>query len=218
VLVDPNIVGVKNKLPYHHAKFIQSAAKLSQLPPDQGVEVAFAGRSNAGKSSALNLITRHHNLARTSKTPGRTQLINVFELNAHHRLVDLPGYGYAKVPPEIRQRWQATLGQYLANRMSLYGLILIMDIRHPLKELDLVMIDWAQLSQLAVHVLLTKADKLSRSQVIQTVNEVKKALEDYPAPISVQAFSTLQKLGLPEVYAVLDNWFNIAPTNEQSNE
>ena len=142
------------------ARFLISAAKVDQCPPDEGYEVAFAGRSNAGKSSALNTLT-HASLARTSKTPGRTQLLNFFTLDEERRLVDLPGYGYAKVPIPLKQHWQRHLEAYLGSRESLVGLVLMMDIRHPLTDFDRLMLDWAQVSRLPVHVLLTKADKLA---------------------------------------------------------
>ena len=146
--------------PYAQATFLKSAALVKQLPDDIGLEVAFAGRSNAGKSSALNCLTNQRQLAKTSKTPGRTQLINVFTLNDDSlRLIDLPGYGFAKVSQKIKQEWQKNLAHYLQVRKSLKGLIVLMDIRHPLKDLDTLMIDWAIKENLSVHILLTKCDK-----------------------------------------------------------
>ena len=194
-------------LPYQQAKFLISAAKLAQLPKDHGIEVAFAGRSNAGKSSAINVITGIKGLARTSKTPGRTQLINLFEFDKNRRLVDLPGYGYAKVPAEIKQRWQHTLELYLQSRECLKGLMLIMDIRHPLKEFDQHMIDWAFQSKLNVHILLTKADKLSRSAGQATLHNVKKELKEYEGLVTVQTFSALNKEGLIPARKQLDEWY-----------
>ena len=144
------------------AQFLLSAPTLSQCPDDTGCEVAFAGRSNAGKSSAINVLTRQGKLARTSKTPGRTQLINFFSLTEHCRLVDLPGYGYAKVPKAVKQRWDEHLAEYLQRRQSLRGLILLMDVRHPLQDFDRQMVLWADQSDMPVHILLTKADKLKR--------------------------------------------------------
>jgi len=194
---------------YTKAQFLLSAAKLNQLPSDEGFEAAFAGRSNAGKSSALNVITQKPGLARTSKTPGRTQLINVFTLDEDRRLVDLPGYGYAKVSEDVKRRWQATLAQYLETRLCLKGLILLMDIRHPLKALDENMLAWAYARGLAIHILLTKADKLSRSaglQVLQGVNKVLNQKGYDKELVSAQLFSALAKTGLEEVYAVLDRW------------
>lgn len=191
---------------YHRATFSLSAAKLIQLPPDLGYEVAFAGRSNAGKSSGLNAITGIKGLARISKTPGRTQLINIFVLDDERRLVDLPGYGYAKVAEEIKLRWQKTLGQYLQERDCLRGLMLFSDIRHPLKEMDLSMINWAIESGLPVHVLLTKADKLSNSERQRILRDVQKRVQNYPG-ISVQIFSALKKIGIQEAHQQLDQWF-----------
>lgn len=198
--------------PYTEASFLKSAALVSQLPEDTGYEVAFAGRSNAGKSSALNCLTHNRQLARTSKTPGRTQLINLFTLqDADHRLVDLPGYGYAKVALGIKEAWQKNLAEYLEVRQSLRGLILLMDIRHPLKELDQIMIDWCINRQLPVHVLLTKADKLSRSQAHSSVLQVRKHYELMPPEaLSVQSFSSTKKQGVDELIKVLNVWYNVA--------
>lgn len=194
--------------PYQKATFLKSAAKVSQLPEDIGIEIAFAGRSNAGKSSALNCLCGIRQLARTSKTPGRTQLINLFTLeDAHHRLVDLPGYGYAKVALHIKQDWQKNLAHYLEVRHSLKGLVLLMDIRHPLKALDTMMIDWACHRDLPVHLLLTKADKVSRGQAQSTVLQVRKQYEPFKDLISIQPFSSLRKQGVDELIAVLDGWF-----------
>ncbi|WED44698.1 ribosome biogenesis GTP-binding protein YihA/YsxC [Legionella cardiaca] len=193
--------------PYVRASFLKSAARVNQLPPDQGFEVAFAGRSNAGKSSALNCLTGIRQLARTSKTPGRTQLINLFSLDESRRLVDLPGYGYAKVAQEVKQDWQQHLAHYLEVRQCLQGLVLLMDCRHPLKELDQMMIDWALSRQLPVHILLTKADKLSRSEVKNTLSKVRKHYQLMTDLISVQAFSSLKKEGLEELIIKLNQWF-----------
>lgn len=163
-------------LDLRQTKFYKSAAAVRDLPPDLGAEVAFAGRSNAGKSTALNTITGVSGLARASKTPGRTQLINFFEVGPNARLVDLPGYGFADVPKEVRAGWQAMLEGYLAERISLRGLVMVMDIRHPLKDLDLQLLGWAQGRALPVHALLTKADKLSKAQAQRTGAEVAKTL------------------------------------------
>lgn len=178
------------------ATFLTSAAELHQLPPDIGAEVAFAGRSNAGKSTAINCLTQHKQLARASKTPGRTQLINLFSLDDTHRLVDLPGYGFAKVPKAVKESWQATVTRYLEARQSLHGLVLLMDIRHPLKPEDVALLEWAQASQLATLILLTKADKLSRNQQMQTVAAVRRDTATLGA--TVMAFSALTNLGVPE--------------------
>lgn len=195
---------------YHQAHFLLSAAKLTQLPTDEGYEVAFAGRSNAGKSTALNVITQSNGLAKTSKTPGRTQLINVFQLDESRRLVDLPGYGYAKVSYTIRERWQATLAQYLESRRSLKGLILLMDIRHPLKELDQAMLNWAYSRSLPIHILLTKADKLSRSAGLTVLRTVQELLTKggLTLGISVQIFSSPNRMGVENVHAVLNGWMD----------
>ena len=198
------------KNPYSQAKFLKSAARVDQLPEDTGYEVAFAGRSNAGKSSALNCLTGVRQLARTSKTPGRTQLINVFTLNdtdESRRLIDLPGYGYAKVALQVKRDWQKNLAHYLDVRQSLKGLVLLMDIRHPLKELDQSMIDWALSRQLPVHILLTKADKLSRGQVQSTVLQVRKHYELMQELLTIQAFSSLKKQGVDELIIKLNRWF-----------
>lgn len=201
---------------YRLAQFVTSAASLAQLPPDEGLEVAFAGRSNAGKSSAINKITCQKSLARTSKTPGRTQLINFFQLDEHRRLVDLPGYGYAKVSEDIKLRWQQTMEQYLVNRQSLQGVILLMDVRHPLKEVDQQLLSWCQHVGMPVHVLLTKADKLKRGQAQNTLLKVRRSLEEYyPAgQATVQLFSALKGIGLEEIYRHLDQWLGIE--NKQS--
>ena len=194
---------------FHQAHFLTSAARLSQSPADEGMEVAFAGRSNAGKSSALNTLCNQKSLARTSKTPGRTQLLNYFELDDERRLVDLPGYGYAKVAEKIKRQWQGALADYIEHRECLRGLILLMDIRHPLKEFDLQMLEWNIHYGLPTHILLTKADKLKRGAASSTLLQVRKAFEDRPE-ISVQLFSSLKKQGIDEAHQVLNNWFDLA--------
>lgn len=195
--------------PYTQATFLKSAALVKQLPEDTGYEVAFAGRSNAGKSSALNCLTNNKQLARTSKTPGRTQLINLFTVrDEDHRLVDLPGYGYAKVALKVKEDWQKNLAHYLEVRESLRGLVLLMDIRHPLKDLDQMMVNWALDRELPVRILLTKCDKLSRSQIQMTVLQVRKFYELLPEEaLNVQAFSSLKKLGVDELVTALNHWF-----------
>ncbi|MAT66183.1 MAG: YihA family ribosome biogenesis GTP-binding protein [Gammaproteobacteria bacterium] len=192
--------------PYTQTRFQVSAAEPRQAPPDRGREVAFAGRSNAGKSSALNAITGQKALARTSKTPGRTQLLNFFQVNDAARLVDLPGYGYAKVGGATRARWQQSLAAYLEQRRSLAGLILLMDIRHPLTDYDRQLLEWSRAAGLAVHVLLTKADKLKRGAAKTALLQVRRQLEADGLPATVQLFSALKKEGLEEVWAVLDAW------------
>jgi GTP-binding protein len=198
--------------PYSRAQFLKSAAKVSQLPEDTGFEVAFAGRSNAGKSSALNCLTGIRQLARTSKTPGRTQLINLFNVGeTDRRLVDLPGYGYAKVAIKTKLEWQENLAEYLEVRQCLRGLVLLMDIRHPLKDLDKMMIDWAIHRQLPVHILLTKADKLSRGPVQSMVLQVRQQYKYLESLVSVQAFSSLKKTGMEELIGVMNQWMEMVP-------
>lgn len=194
-------------IPFPPCTFLTSAAQLKQLPSDTVAEVAFAGRSNAGKSSAINAITGQKNLARASKTPGRTQLINFFTLDNQRHLVDLPGYGYAKVSAEIKERWQKTLAQYLETRESLTGLILVSDIRHPLKEYDQQMLYWATDRQLPVHILLTKADKLSRGAALTTLQQVKKALHEFNT-VTCQLFSAHSHLGLDEARKQILQWLS----------
>jgi len=196
---------------YRAASFLISAAKLSQLPQNSGAEVAFAGRSNAGKSSAINRLCGQKSLARTSKTPGRTQLINLFQLDDQRHLVDLPGYGYAKVAEAIKIRWQQTKEAYLSEREALRGLILLMDVRHPLKDVDQQLLDWCWEVGMPVHVLLTKADKLKRGAAQNTLLQVRRELEAHSPDglCSVQLFSSLKGTGLPEVYAVLDRWLGV---------
>nr|WP_279161852.1 ribosome biogenesis GTP-binding protein YihA/YsxC [Plesiomonas shigelloides] len=192
---------------YHVTHFVTSAPDIRHLPVDNAIEVAFAGRSNAGKSSALNTLTNQKNLARTSKTPGRTQLINLFEVAEQARLVDLPGYGYAEVPEEMKRKWQRALGEYLQKRECLRGLVVLMDIRHPLKDLDQQMIAWAVESGLPVLVLLTKADKLASGARKNQVNLVREAVLAFEGDIQVEAFSSLKKLGVDKLRQKLDTWF-----------
>ncbi|MCT6697998.1 ribosome biogenesis GTP-binding protein YihA/YsxC [Rheinheimera sp. 4Y26] len=198
----------KAKFNYQQTSFLTSAPDITALPPDTGIEVAFAGRSNAGKSSALNTLTRQNNLARTSKTPGRTQLINTFRLADNKRLIDLPGYGFAKVPLTVKEKWQKSLGEYLMKRQSLKGLVVLMDIRHPLKDLDQQLIHWAVESDLSVLLLLTKADKLSPGPRKKTLLEVREASLAFMGDITVHTFSSLSKQGLTELEQVLDDWYS----------
>ncbi len=192
---------------YRQAHYTISATQLSELPSDAGIEVAFAGRSNAGKSSAINTITDQKSLARISKTPGRTQMINFFALDDERALVDLPGYGYAKVPEQMKIRWQQTLGKYLETRKSLRGLMLMMDIRHPLKEFDLQMVSWANNAKLDVHILLTKSDKLKNGAAMATLHKVNSELEKRELTATVQLFSSLKRTGKETAIAKLDEWF-----------
>ncbi|MCW8195526.1 YihA family ribosome biogenesis GTP-binding protein [Proteobacteria bacterium 005FR1] len=199
---------MQKTIDFRRAEFSQSAPSLAQCPPDEGAEVAFAGRSNAGKSSAINALTGNSKLARTSKTPGRTQLINFFELGEERRLVDLPGYGYAKVPLETKQRWQRHLSEYLEKRESLRGLVLLMDIRHPLQEYDTNLLNWAVQAEMPVHILLTKADKLKSGQRKNTLLQVRQHMREAEVDdlVSVQTFSSLKKEGLAEFVVVLEGW------------
>lgn len=192
---------------FQNAAFYISAHHLRDLPPATGVEIAFAGRSNAGKSSALNTLANHNRLAFVSKQPGRTQLINFFSLGDDKFLVDLPGYGYAKVPEAMRAHWQNVLSRYLSERTSLGGLVLVMDSRHPLTPLDRQMLDWFCPSGKPVHVLLTKSDKLSRSESTLTLNKVRKELnEGWGENITAQLFSSLKKLGVEEAETAIGKW------------
>jgi GTP-binding protein len=202
-------VPVLNPL-YHQAAFQISATRPDNSPPDEGYEVAFAGRSNAGKSSCINTLTQQRGLARVSKTPGRTQLLNFFDLDGTRRIVDLPGYGYAKVPEAIQKTWGAMIEGFLSQRQSLKGVFLIMDIRHPLTDFDLRMIDWCEHYHLKVHVTLTKADKLSRGGALDTRQRVINALKkrsDFP--VSVAIFSALKNQGIEDAHRVLDDWFEL---------
>ncbi len=191
---------------YRRAEFLTSAAKLSQCPPDVGWEVAFAGRSNAGKSSAINSLTGNSKLARTSRTPGRTRLINFFRLSDTQRLVDLPGYGFARVSREIKAEWTRQLEHYLARRQCLRGLILLMDVRHPLQPFDRQMLEWALAAHMPVHILLTKADKLSKGPASAALLELRRSLRDCGELVSAQLFSALKHSGHKELQAVLDRW------------
>ena len=190
---------------YNQATFVTSAANLAACPPESLAEVAFAGRSNAGKSSAINAITNQTRLARISKTPGRTQLINFFGLAEGRFLVDLPGYGFAKVPLSVKNKWQEELEKYLRRRQVLCGLVLLSDIRHPLKEFDRMMIDWALQSGLPLHLLLTKSDKLKRGAAQNTLLAVQKELKPF-SNVTVQLFSSLKNDGVTEVRTKLDEW------------
>ncbi|MEL0167251.1 MAG: ribosome biogenesis GTP-binding protein YihA/YsxC [Pseudomonadaceae bacterium] len=196
--------------------FIKSASLVTQCPPDIGLEVAFAGRSNAGKSSALNTLT-HARLARTSKTPGRTQLINFFRLDDERRLVDLPGYGYAKVPLELKAHWQQHLDAYLTGRHSLVGLVLVMDLRHPLSDFDCMMLEWARKSDIPAHVLLSKADKLAfgaaKNELLKVQARMRKELR---SNASVQLFSSPKRLGVEQAHEVLAGW--LFPPESESED
>ena len=196
------------RLNYQTARFLTSAPTLAKCPPDLGVEVAFAGRSNAGKSSAINALTQQKALARTSKTPGRTQLINFFGLanGEECRLVDLPGYGYAKVPEQVKLEWQRHLAEYLQERDSLRGLVLLMDVRHPLTEFDEMMLGWADDKDMAVRILLTKVDKLKPGAAKNALHNVRGRLREWEDLVSVQLFSALKRQGVDDVHRQLDDW------------
>jgi len=194
---------------YFQASFITSAAKLSQSPEDSGYEIAFAGRSNAGKSSAINTLCQQTALARTSRTPGRTQLLNFFRIDDQRRLVDLPGYGYAAVAQDIKADWQGALADYLEKRECLRGVILMMDSRHPLKDYDIQMLEWANHIEIPVHVLLTKVDKLNRKEQAISLERVNAALKEFSLDFSVQLFSSLKRWGVDEAHEKLDQWFEL---------
>ncbi|OGT37720.1 MAG: YihA family ribosome biogenesis GTP-binding protein [Gammaproteobacteria bacterium RIFCSPHIGHO2_12_FULL_37_14] len=193
---------------YQKAYFLLSVADVKQLPPDEGVEVAIVGRSNSGKSSVLNRLTQNKRLARVSKTPGRTQMINIFVLDEKRRLADLPGYGYAKAPLAAQKKWQNTIDNYLHIRQSLTGMVVVMDIRHPLTPLDQDLLSYCEQQNLAVHIILNKLDKLSKTAVSKTLQQVKAALKNYSNSITVQAFSALKGIGIEELRKQLDKWYN----------
>ncbi|ARO88681.1 YihA family ribosome biogenesis GTP-binding protein [Nitrosospira lacus] len=194
---------------FQHTTFYTTVNQLWQLPPPDGVEIAFAGRSNAGKSSAINSLTNRARLAFVSKTPGRTQHINFFQLGSGRFLVDLPGYGYAKVPAEIRQHWEHLLSTYLQTRESLHGMVLIMDVRHPLTPLDRQMLNWFASTGKPVHVLLTKSDKLSRQQAAKILKDVLLFLRETYPQCSVQLFSSMTREGVEEAAALLGTWLGL---------
>lgn len=194
---------------YHQAKFLNSSPSLKNTPADTGKEIAFAGRSNAGKSSAINTITRQNALARTSKTPGRTQMLNFFQINEQLRFVDLPGYGYAKVPEAVKKQWHQLMEIYLSQRQSLCAILLIMDVRHPLTDFDWQMVEWCQHSNLPLHILLTKADKLTFGAAKNTLLHVQRELNDLNITVSAQLFSALKKTGVEEAHQALDRLFAV---------
>ncbi len=198
---------------FRRARFSTSASKPSQFPEGDMLEVAFAGRSNAGKSSALNALCDQKSLARISKTPGRTQLINFFPLDEQRTLVDLPGYGYAKVPEKMRREWQQLMEYYLGKREQLRGLVVIMDIRHPLKDYDTQMLEWCEHMQIPVHILLTKADKLKRGAASKQLLMVKKEIMESGFEVTVQMFSALKKTGLEDLQGVLSEWFELSESS-----
>lgn len=205
-MTDEDKPGAPQPPDYRQAQYLTSAAKFSQCPPDEGWEVAFAGRSNAGKSSAINSLTNNKKLAKTSKTPGRTQLINFFAMSESQRLVDLPGYGFAKVPVSVKKEWTRQLESYLAKRQCLRGMILLMDVRHPLQPFDEQMLNWALTAKMPVHILLTKADKLKKGPANNSLLGVRKAMQAHQELVSVQLFSALKHTGHEQLKSVLDAW------------
>ena len=211
------------KINFQTACFLNSAPSIKECPPENGVEVAFAGRSNAGKSSSINRLTRQTKLARTSKTPGRTQLLNYFTLhdNAHLRLVDLPGYGFAKVPLAMKKAWEKSMSQYLRERESLQGIVVVMDIRRPMQDLDTTLLNWAVDVELPVHILLTKSDKLNRGAAKNTLLTVQKQLAEANIDdlVSVQTFSALKGDGVTELEQRITSWMMVEGVfGEQSRE
>jgi GTP-binding protein len=195
---------MKKVNPFRIARYVLSAHELKQLPKDEGIEVAIAGRSNAGKSSAINTFTDQKSLARTSKTPGRTQQIVIFELDENRRIADLPGYGYAKVPAKLKAHWRMVMERYFQTRKCLRGVVLVMDIRHPMREFDQQMLAWCESSGIACHILLTKADKLKRGPAQSTLLKLRR---DLPDSASIQVFSSSKKTGLDELVDKLSDWY-----------
>ena len=195
------------KICYQNTHFITSAPDIRHLPEDEGIEIAFAGRSNAGKSSALNRLTNQRGLAKTSKTPGRTQLINLFKVTEGCHIVDLPGYGFAQVPLELKKKWQKSLGEYLQQRQCLKGLVVLMDIRHPMKDLDQQLIYWAVDSGIPVQVLLTKADKLKSGARKAQLFKVREDALGFGGTVKVDTFSSLKGIGVDVLSHKLDEWF-----------
>ena len=195
---------MKKTNPFRIAQYVLSAHELKQLPKDRGIEVAIAGRSNAGKSSAINAFTDQKSLARTSKTPGRTQQIVIFELDENRRIADLPGYGYAKVPVKLKEHWRRVMERYFQTRECLRGVVLVMDIRHPMREFDQQMLAWCDAANIPCHILLTKADKLKRGPAQSTLLKVRR---DLPAIASIQVFSSSKKTGLDELVDKLADWY-----------
>jgi len=198
--------------PYQQTRFILGTSDSRGAPADSGLEVAFAGRSNAGKSSALNVLTGQRSLARISKAPGRTREINFFHVRDGIRLVDLPGYGYARVSKSIKDQWQQNISRYLETRQSLCGVILLMDVRHPLKDVDRQVLGWCRSAGLLTHVLLTKSDKLKRGPAKTALLQTRKALQQLHPEASVQLFSSHTREGCEELQQVLDHWLGIQVT------
>jgi len=192
------------------AQFLRSASAEKDFPNDIAAEIAFCGRSNAGKSSAINALCNQNSLARTSKTPGRTQLINFFKLDGDTCLVDLPGYGYAKAPVKVQQQWQKLMEAYLMHRKPLCGLVLLMDIRHPLTEIDWTMIRWTNHNHLPLYILLTKADKVNRNHTVKTMTQVSSQLEQEGFEFGIQTFSSTKHVGLSQAQNKIRAWLEAA--------
>jgi GTP-binding protein len=201
----------QNNQYYRQAKFLISAASEKQFPADGRLEVAFAGRSNAGKSSTINTLCDNKSLAKISKTPGRTRLVNYFTIDDQRCLVDLPGYGYAKVPLPVKQQWEKLMENYLQRSEALRGLVIIMDVRHPLKDFDIQMLNWCEHFGLPAHLLLTKADKLKKGPAKSTLLKIKKMLNNEGYNASVQLFSALDKTGLDELVNTVNTWMDLPP-------
>lgn len=193
-----------------NAQFLRSASSEKDFPDDIKAEIAFCGRSNAGKSSAINTLCRQNSLCRTSKTPGRTQLINFFKLDGDTCLVDLPGYGYAKAPVKVQQQWQKLMESYLTHRKQLCGLVLLMDIRHPLTEIDWAMIRWTDQNHLPLYILLTKADKVNRNHTVKTMTQVSSKLEQEALECGIQTFSATKKIGVSQAQNKIKAWLDTA--------
>ncbi len=202
---------------FRNCRYLTSAHKTSQLPPDTGMEIAIAGRSNAGKSTTLNSLTGNKRMAKTSKTPGRTQLLNVFDLGQNRRIIDLPGYGYAKVPPKVKAHWQREINRYLTERSSLIGLVVVMDIRHPLREFDRNLLAWTHANDLKAHVLLNKSDKLKPGKIRHSLLQVQESLQKIAPGASLQTFSALRGTGAETLSDTLRDWFAQSAETQPGN-
>lgn len=205
-------------LDFRQTKFVTSAPDIRQMPPDNGIEIAFAGRSNSGKSSSINAICDQKHLAKTSSTPGRTRLINLFAVQANKFLVDLPGYGYAAVPEAMKKQWQKSMSEYLQKRKALRGIVVTMDIRHPLKDHDRLILDWSTSANLPAIILLTKADKLGVTARSKALKEVKLLLSEFDGSFTVIPFSAWRGIGIDETRKLLSMWYSsFQPIEENAN-
>ena len=207
----------KNVLDFRKTKFVTSAPDISKLPADAGAEIAIIGRSNSGKSSSINAICDQKTLAKTSRTPGRTRLINLFKVAEQKYLVDLPGYGYAQVPENMKRQWQKAMTDYLQQRKCLCGLVVNMDIRTPLRDHDRMIIDWSIAANLPCLILLTKADKFGVNKRKEMVGEVRTQLSEFGGNFTIIAFSALRKVGVDEARSVLRNWFELFHTEDHTD-